>query len=169
MNPLTLILSIFSAIFLILAIRWSILFSRAKRQNAIFPLRINYVRKDVSRQGTFLYLELEMKNLSGKAVFLSEVQQRNIKGPYSTFLLQNDQGKTKTSLYEIREAFPNKLEIKDGQSLIRYYRMNLQPSIMTIKLYLQYRVISKNGIASESKGIWVIPSELENIPFKPRE
>ncbi|MBN7817785.1 hypothetical protein [Algoriphagus pacificus] len=110
-----------------------------------------------------------MKNLSGKPVYLSEVQQRNIKGPYFTFLLQNDQGKIKRSLYEIREAFPTKLEIKEGQSLFRYYRMNLEPSIMTIKLYLQYRVIIKNGMATETKGIWVIPSELENIPFKPRK
>lgn len=169
MNPLAFILGIIAVLVLVAAISWLIPYIRRKRQNSTFPVTINYVRRDNSHQGPFLYLELELKNISGKSVFLSEVQQRHIKGPLETFLLQDAQGKTIRSLFEIREAFPKKPEIKNGFSLYRYYRMNLQPSIMNTKLYLQYRVITTAGHAIHSNAIWVVPSELEHMPFQPRE
>ena len=74
-------------------------------------------------------MELELNNISGQSIFVSEVQQLHIKGPLEMFVLQDAQGRTKRSLFEIREHFPKKVEIKDGHSLYRYYRMDLQPSI----------------------------------------
>lgn len=169
MNLSALIIGIIAALVILVAIFGLRIYLRIKRSSATFPVRINYVKRDRSPQGLFLYLELEMKNISGKAVFVSEVQQRNIKGPLVTFLLQDAQGKTQRSLFEIREHFPKKPEIKDGHSLHRYYQMKLQPSILNSKLYLQYRVITTSGHASQSKAMWVVPSELEQMPFKPRK
>lgn len=122
-----------------------------------------------SPQGPFLYLELELKNMSGKSIFVSEVHQQHIKGPLETFLLQDAQGNTKRSLFEIREYFPNKNEIKNGESLYRNYKMKLNPSMMETKLFLQYRVIGSSGVVSNSNALWVLPSELEQKPFKPRK
>ena len=84
---------------------------------------------------------------------------RNIKEPAEIFLLQDAQGRTKRSLFEIREHFPKKAEIKVGHSLYRYYSMNLQPSIMIRQLYLRYRVIRTAPLPVQSNAMWVVPSE----------
>ena len=169
MNHSALTIGIVVALVGFAAIFRLVLYLRTKRGFALFPVRINYVRRDHSAQGPFLYLELEMKNSSGKSIFVSEVQQRNMEGPLMTFLLQDAQGRTKRSLFEIREHFSNKAEIKDGHSLYRYDRMDLLPSILNTKLYLRYRVITTASIAVQSKGVWVVPSALEQMPFKPRK
>lgn len=168
MNALSLIFWVISGLVVLAVIILVIKFLKRRRQNATYPVTINYVRRDISAQGQFLYLELEIKNNSSNSVFISEVQQRNIIGPFETFLLQDANGKTKRSFYEIREAFPKKAEIKNGFCLFRYFRMKLLPPMMDSKLYLQYRVVTKAGDAIESMGIWVVPSELEQMPFNSR-
>jgi hypothetical protein len=47
--------------------------------------------------------------------------------------------------------------------------MKLNPSMMETKLFLQYRVIGSSGVVSNSNALWVLPSELEQKPFKPRK
>lgn len=153
MNSLTLILLIISVFIILAGLIWLIHFIRIKRQKAAFPITINYVRREISSKGQSLYLELELKNKSGKSIFVSEVQQRNMKGPLETFLLQDAQGKTKRSLFEIREHFPNKKEIKDGVNLYRYYKMKLNPSMMDMKLFFQYRAIGSAGVVSNSNAL----------------
>ena len=162
-------MSILLALVLMVGIKRLVHVFRRKRFNTLLPASINYVRKDISPQGPFLYLELELKNRSGNSLQLSEIQQRNIEGPFKLFLIQDAKGNTKKSLYEIREFFPKKLEVKSGESLFRYYRLNLQPEWINRKLYFQYQVITKNGIASQSKAKWVIPAEVEQVPFIPKK
>lgn len=169
MNQSIFFLWIISVLLLFAAIIWLVLYLRIKRQKASFPVMINYVRRDNSLQGPFLYLELEMKNRSGKSIFVSEIQQRNITGPLETFLLQDAQGNTKRSLFEIREHFQKKLEVKNGASLFRYYQLKLKPAMMNTKLFLQYRAITTGSRVSLSNSIWKVPSELEQMPFKPKK
>lgn len=166
MNQSALIIGIISVVVLVATFGLR-LYLRIKRSFVAFPVRINYVRRDQSPQGPFLYLELELKNISGESIFVSEAQQLPIKGPFEMFVLQDAQGGTKRSPFEIREHFPKKVEIKDGHSLYRYYRMDLHPWIMNKRLYLRYRVVSTSHLPLASNAMWVVPFELEQMPFKP--
>jgi len=134
MNQAALIIGIISVVVFLLAIFGLRLYLRIKRSFAVFPVTINYVRRDQSPQTPFLYVELELKNISGKSIFVSEVQQLHLKGPFVMFVLQDAQGRTKRSPFETRQHFPKKVEIKDGCSFYRYYRMDLQPLIDSLFL-----------------------------------
>ena len=169
MNQAALIIGIISVVVLLLAIFGLRLYLRIKRSFTVFPVTINYVRRDQSPQTPFLYVELELKNISGNSIFVSEVQQLHIKGPIEIFVLQDVQGRAKRSWFDIREHFFKKVEIKDGCSFYRYYRMDLQPSIMNTRLYLRYRIVTTSHLPVASNAMWVVPSMLEQMTFKPRK
>jgi hypothetical protein len=73
MNPLIVIIWISASLVFFTAIIWLVLYLRIKRQKTSFPIIINYARREISSKGQFLYLELEMKNMSGKSIYAKEV------------------------------------------------------------------------------------------------
>lgn len=155
MNIAALILIVVGALVVIFTGFWLFFYLRKKRHNASFPVRIKEIKTQKQRDGEYLYVDLEFRNLTGKDIGIVEIQQRHMKGPFELFILQDASGKTRKSLYEVREQFKKPLKIKNQETLIKNYRMKILPPIKGKRLYFEYQVLTteRKGYVSDSR--WV--------------
>jgi hypothetical protein len=87
-------------------------------------------------------------------MLIKEIQQHHMNGQYDLFTLRDPSGRTKKSFYEPRELFKGPLKIKNGESILKNYRMRILPQMKGKKLYLKYQVIIEGGKFFSSKGEW---------------
>ncbi len=153
MNTSNISFLILSFLTLLIGGIWLFLYLRRKRHNASFPVRIKEIKTQKQRDGEYLYVDLELRNLTGKDVGVIEIQQRHMKGPFELFILQDASGRTRKSLYEAREQFNKPLKIKYQETLIKNYRMKILPPMKGKKLYFEYRVLTteRKGYVSDSR------------------
>ncbi|PZX57591.1 hypothetical protein LV84_01719 [Algoriphagus ratkowskyi] len=137
-----------------------------RRKNSKVQVKIKYVRRETTKNGGYAYLELEILNNNTDEIFITEIQQRHLLGPKQTFMLQDNFGNTKISFWELREQFTRPHSIGAGSQLVRYYRFKLTPDLLTKKLFLQYKVLTKSRKAYKTEEMYFVPKDLEEKPFK---
>ncbi len=162
-------LLVLSGLLVLVGIVYSLIKILPKWRRARSPVqvKINFVRKETTKNGQYVYLELEILNRNNIDVSITEIQQRHLLGPQHTFELQNNLGHRKLSLWELREQFLKPFCIREGSKELRHYRFQLTPDLQTKKLFLQYKVLTKSRIAYTTDKIYFPPSDLEEKPFKP--
>lgn len=153
MNSFSIIIQIAAFLTLLIGGIWLFLYLRRKRHNVFFPVRIKEIKTQKQRDGEYLYVDLELRNLTGKDLGIVEIQQRHMKGPFELFILQDASGRTRKSLYEAREQFKKPLLIKNQETLIKNYRMKILPLMKGKRLYFEYQVLTteRKGYVSDSR------------------
>jgi len=154
MEALNIILLIIAFLGLVIFGLWFNYYLKTKRLNASFPVVIKEIKTLKQHDGEYLHVDLELKNKSGETMLIKEIQQHHMNGPYDLFTLRDPSGRTKKSFYEPRELFKRPLKIKDGESIIKNYRMRIHPQMKGKKLYFRYQVIAEGGKFFSSECKW---------------
>jgi hypothetical protein len=154
MGALTIIFLIFAFLGLVLFGLWFNYYLKTRLLNYSFPVTIKEIKIEKQIDIDYLYVDLELKNQSGGTMLVKEIHQHHMKGPYDLFILRDPSGRTKKSFYEPRELFNKPLRIKNGESILKNYRMRILPQMKGKKLYFRYQVIAEGGKFFSSKGEW---------------
>lgn len=133
-------------------------------------VKINYLAKETTKEGTSMYVELEIRNLSKSSIILTSVQQGSLQGPDDIFIIKNSRGENVRTRFEMREYFGQfGREIKSGERLYRYYKSLVDPSMMDANLHFNFGVSTTAFDSFVTESVWAVPRKMEEKPFRPKQ
>ena len=145
-------------------------FAQYSLSNTPIWTKINYVAKETTKDGSSMYVELEIKNRSNKSIILTSVQQGSLDVPDDIFIVKNSRGENVQTRFEMREHFgQGGRELKSGEILYRYYKSPIHSTLMDEKLHFNFGISTKGHGSFVTESVWAVPGKMEEKPFRPKQ
>jgi hypothetical protein len=146
---------------------WMSLFFESRRTKGKIEVTIKSIEKRSTKESCVVVYHVEIVNASLEKRYIKSIYQHNTLGRFSLFFLKNEKGKNHIKSWQIREEFLKHISLERGESAIKKYEFLFRPESANRRTYVKFLVCDFFGKQYKSPGIYVIPDQLEEAPFKP--
>ncbi|SDD38200.1 hypothetical protein SAMN04488104_102728 [Algoriphagus faecimaris] len=137
-----------------------------RRTKGNLKVNIKSVTKTTGSARSYLNYEVEIVNGSLEKRYIKTVFEHNLLGRWVFLLKLKSDAKHRIKSWHIKESYEKYPCLERGEELILVYDIIYPNEEFSKMVYLKFLVVDSFGKKYKSKGISIIPSELEEKPSR---